>query len=317
MEHSEDQAGRPVAVSSAVVRRLPRYYRYLQELIAQGRTRISSGELSALMNVTASQIRQDLNCFGGFGQQGYGYNVSYLFAKISEILAVGEGFNAVIIGAGDLGRALVHLSMFEKRGVDIIAMFDTGEGQAGNVFAGVRVLPLTDLEDFCAAHQVDIGVITCPKDLVKPIAERLAAACVRGLWNYMGVELGYAPGGMVVENVHLGDSLMILNYEIASRMEHRAPREIAAEGTVPPMRLSPRTGIRDRKTKNRKKNMSVRINYEYDAVTIPGKAVPALERAGATDIRLLMALCTRADLREVPETDLAAFATAIGVQRHR
>lgn len=230
MEHSEDQAGRPVAVSSAVVRRLPRYYRYLRELIAQGRTRISSGELSALMNVTASQIRQDLNCFGGFGQQGYGYNVSYLFAKISEILAVGEGFNAVIIGAGDLGRALVHLSMFEKRGVDIIAMFDTGEGQAGNVFAGVRVLPLTDLEDFCAAHQVDIGVITCPKDLVKPIAERLAACRVRGLWNYMGIELGYAPGGMVVENVHLGDSLMILNYEIASRMEHRAPREIAAEG---------------------------------------------------------------------------------------
>ena len=230
MEHSEDQAGRPVAVSSAVVRRLPRYYRYLRELIAQGRTRISSGELSALMNVTASQIRQDLNCFGGFGQQGYGYNVSYLFAKISEILAVGEGFNAVIIGAGDLGRALVHLSMFEKRGVDIIAMFDTGEGQAGTVFAGVRVLPLTDLEDFCAAHQVDIGVITCPKDLVKPIAERLAACRVRGLWNYMGVELGYAPGGMVVENVHLGDSLMILNYEIASRMEHRAPREIAAEG---------------------------------------------------------------------------------------
>lgn len=114
MEHSEDQAGRPVAVSSAVVRRLPRYYRYLRELIAQGRTRISSGELSALMNVTASQIRQDLNCFGGFGQQGYGYNVSYLFAKISEILAVGEGFNAVIIGAGDLGRALVHLSMFEN-----------------------------------------------------------------------------------------------------------------------------------------------------------------------------------------------------------
>ena len=152
------------------------------------------------------------------------------FAKISEILAVGEGFNAVIIGAGDLGRALVHLSMFEKRGVDIIAMFDTGEGQAGNVFAGVRVLPLTDLEDFCAAHQVDIGVITCPKDLVKPIAERLAACRVRGLWNYMGVELGYAPGGMVGENVHLGDSLMILNYEIASRMEHRAPREIAAEG---------------------------------------------------------------------------------------
>lgn len=217
MENNENQADRPLTVSPAVVRRLPRYYRYLRELIAQGRTRISSSELSALMNVTASQIRQDLNCFGGFGQQGYGYNVSYLFAKISEILAVGEGYNAVIIGAGDLGRALVHLSMFEKRGVDIIAMFDTGEGQAGNVFAGVRVLPLSALENFCAEHQVDIAVVTCPKDQVKTVAERLVACHVRGLWNYMGVELGYDPGDIVVENVHLGDSLMILNYQIASR----------------------------------------------------------------------------------------------------
>ena len=234
MEHNEDQTGRPVTVPSAVVRRLPRYYRYLRELIAQGRTRISSGELSALMNVTASQIRQDLNCFGGFGQQGYGYNVSYLFAKISEILAVGEGFNAVIIGAGDLGRALVHLSMFEKRGVDIIAMFDTGEGQEGNVFAGVRVLPLSELESFCAAHQVDIAVITCPKEQVRAIADRLADCRVRGLWNYMGVELGYDPGGMVVENVHLGDSLMILNYEIASRMDRQGARKVVSEEDAVP-----------------------------------------------------------------------------------
>ena len=102
-------------ISQAVIRRLPRYYRYLRELITQGKMRISSGELADLMNVTASQIRQDLNCFGGFGQQGYGYNVNYLFTRISEILGVGEGYNAVIIGAGDLGRALVHLSMFEKR----------------------------------------------------------------------------------------------------------------------------------------------------------------------------------------------------------
>ena len=217
-------------ISNSVIRRLPRYYRFLGELLKQDIQKISSRELSEKMRLTASQIRQDLNCFGGFGQQGYGYNVSYLFAKISEILAVGEGFNAVIIGAGDLGRALVHLSMFEKRGVDIIAMFDTGEGQAGNVFAGVRVLPLEELENFCAAHQVDIAVITCPKELVRPIAERLAACHVRGLWNYMGVELGYAPGGMVVENVHLGDSLMILNYEIASRLERRTARDLTPEG---------------------------------------------------------------------------------------
>ncbi len=205
------------AVSPAVVKRLPRYYRYLRELITQGRMRISSGELSAMMNVTASQIRQDLNCFGGFGQQGYGYNVNYLFAKISEILGVGAGFHAVIIGAGDLGRALVHLSMFEKRGVDILAMFDTGEGMAGECVAGVEVLPLDALEDYCANGHVDIAVITCPKEQVRDIAARLVDCHVKGIWNYMGVELGYTPQEIVVENVHLGDSLMILNYKIASR----------------------------------------------------------------------------------------------------
>ena len=204
-------------VSPAVVKRLPRYYRYLRELITQGRMRISSGELSALMNVTASQIRQDLNCFGGCGQQGYGYNVNYLFAKISEILGVGAGFHAVIIGAGDLGRALVHLSMFEKRGVDILAMFDTGEGMEGQCVAGVEVLPLDALETFCAENQVDIAVITCPKEQVRDIAARLVTCHVKGIWNYMGVELGYTPQEIVVENVHLGDSLMILNYKIASR----------------------------------------------------------------------------------------------------
>lgn len=204
-----------ITVSPAVVKRLPRYYRYLRELITQGRMRISSGELSAMMNVTASQIRQDLNCFGGFGQQGYGYNVNYLFAKISEILGVGAGFHAVIIGAGDLGRALVHLSMFEKRGVDIVGMFDTGEDQVGKTVAGVEVYDLSELEQFCENNVVDIAVITCPKEQVKPIAERLVACGVKGLWNYMGVELKYNSDEIVVENVHLGDSLMILNYKIA------------------------------------------------------------------------------------------------------
>ena len=218
MEQTDEELyDRPVTVSPAVVKRLPRYYRYLRELIAQGRNRISSGELADMMNVTASQIRQDLNCFGGFGQQGYGYNVSYLFAKISEILAVGAGYHAIIIGAGDLGRALVHLSMFEKRGVDILAMFDTGEGLVGQTFADVEVLPLDALEDFCRDNQVDIAVITCPKDQVKPIAARLVDCKVKGLWNYMGVELKYDPRTIVVENVHLGDFLMILNYKIASR----------------------------------------------------------------------------------------------------
>ena len=204
-------------VSTAVIKRLPRYHRYLGELLREGTLRISSAELSRLMNVTASQIRQDLNCFGGFGQQGYGYNVNYLFTRISEILGVGEGYKAIIIGAGDLGRALVHLSMFEKRGVDILAMFDTGEGLVGRTVAGIQVLALDTLEEFCATHQVDIAVITCPKEQVRDIAARLVACKVKGLWNYMGVELGYAPSEIVVENVHLGDSLMILNYKMLSR----------------------------------------------------------------------------------------------------
>ena len=235
----ENQNSHPISVSPAVVRRLPRYYRYLRELIKQGRTRISSGELSALMNVTASQIRQDLNCFGGFGQQGYGYNVNYLFAKISEILGVSAGFHAIIIGAGDLGRGLVHQSMFEKRGVDILAMFDTGEDMVGQSVAGIEVLPLDALENFCTTHQVDIAVITCPKDQVQAIAARLVACHVKGLWNYMGVELGYTPQEIVVENVHLGDSLMILNYKIASRDEMNG--DLTADGEESPIDTIPDT----------------------------------------------------------------------------
>ena len=203
-------------ISQAVIRRLPRYYRYLRELITQGKTRISSGELAELMNVTASQIRQDLNCFGGFGQQGYGYNVNYLYTRISEILGVGAGINAVIIGAGDLGRALVHLSMFEKRGVDIVGMFDSGEGMVGREVAGVNVYSLDCLESFCQNNKVDIAVLTLPKHQVKSVADRLVNCGVRGLWNFMGVELDYDRNSVAVENVHLGDSLMILNYKISS-----------------------------------------------------------------------------------------------------
>jgi len=202
------------SISPAVIRRLPRYYRYLCELIARGKTRISSGELANMMHVTASQIRQDLNCFGGFGQQGYGYNVNYLFAKISEILGVSAGFKAIIIGAGDLGRALVHLSMFEKRGVDISALFDTGNDAEGKDCAGVPVYPIEQLEEFCAENSVDIAVLACPKHLVKGIADRCVKLGLKGLWNYMGVELDYGDDDIIVENVHLGDSLMIMNCRI-------------------------------------------------------------------------------------------------------
>lgn len=213
-----DDSSKP-NISSAVIRRLPRYYRYLRELITHGKMRISSGELASMMDVTASQIRQDLNCFGGFGQHGYGYNVNYLFAKISEILGVGAGFRAIIMGAGDLGRALVHLSMFEKRGVDIIGMFDSGEGLVGKSVAGVKVYDIDELEEFCTENVVDIAVLTLPKEQIKLVSDRLVACGVKGLWNYMGVELDYPESDIVIENVHLGDSLMILNYEICRRLD--------------------------------------------------------------------------------------------------
>ena len=201
-------------VSPAVIRRLPRYFRYLRELIRQGKMRISSGELSAMMNVTASQIRQDLNCFGGFGQQGYGYNVNYLYAKICELLGVGSGLCAIIIGAGDLGRALVRSSMFEKRGVDIIAMFDVDPEQIGRNIGGVTVYDMKDLESFCASHTVDLAVLTLPKEHVLEESRRLVEIGIRGLWNFTAQDLCFEQNRVVVENVHLGDSLMILDYMI-------------------------------------------------------------------------------------------------------
>ena len=224
---SSGKAAERQSISPAVIRRLPRYYRYLCELIARGKTRISSSELAGMMNVTASQIRQDLNCFGGFGQHGYGYNVNYLFAKISEILGVSAGFNAIIIGAGDLGRALVHLSMFEKRGVDISALFDTGNDAEGKDCAGVPVYPISELERFCAENKVDVAVLACPKQHVKEIADRCVKLGLKGLWNYMGVELDYTDEDIIVENVHLGDSLMIMNCRICRNEGYeRTPVEI-------------------------------------------------------------------------------------------
>ncbi|MBE6595945.1 MAG: redox-sensing transcriptional repressor Rex [Ruminococcaceae bacterium] len=203
-------------VSPAVIKRLPRYFRYLRELIRNGKLRISSGELSEMMHVTASQIRQDLNCFGGFGQQGYGYNVNYLYAKICEILGVGEGFRAVMIGAGNLGRALVRSPMFEKRGVDIVAMFDVAPELVGSSVAGVNVLHVDGLERFCEENVVDIAVLTLPKEYATEVAERLVKIGVAGIWNFTSKEL-VCPEPVVVENVHIGDSLMTLCYELRCR----------------------------------------------------------------------------------------------------
>ena len=203
-------------VSPAVIRRLPRYYRYLRELIREGKGRISSSELSKIMHVTASQIRQDLNCFGGFGQQGYGYNVHYLYSKISEILGVGEGYRGIIIGAGNLGRALVRNRMFERRGVDIIAMFDVDEAIIGKECGGVYIFNMSEIEKFCEVNHVDLAVLTLPKEFVGETVVRLERIGIRGLWNFTGKEL-VTSVGTVCEDVHLGDSLMTLCYELRTR----------------------------------------------------------------------------------------------------
>ena len=215
----QDLRAKTEGVSPAVIKRLPRYFRYLRELIREGTMRISSGELAARMHVTASQIRQDLTCFGGFGQQGYGYNVQYLYTKISELLGVGEGYSAVIVGAGNLGRALIRNSMFEKRGVDVIAAFDVDPQQVGRVIADVTVHPMQELAEFCRRHAVDIAVLTLPKEAAADVVHTLARAGVRAFWNFTSTEIQDLEPDCTVENVHLGDSLMTLCYRLRSNGE--------------------------------------------------------------------------------------------------
>ena len=201
-------------VSSAVIKRLPRYHRYLGELLREGKLRISSAELSRLMNVTASQIRQDLNCFGGFGQQGYGYNVKYLYGKISELLGVKEGYAAVIVGAGNLGKALAATHMFERRGVRRLAMFDVNPAVVGTEICETPVYHVDELYDYCLREGVDIGVLSVPKEAAYDVSMTMIKAGVRGIWNFANMELKINEPGVIVENIHLGDSLMKLCYEL-------------------------------------------------------------------------------------------------------
>lgn len=209
-------------VSDAVIRRLPRYFRYLRILIRQNKTRISSQELSQMMNVTASQIRQDLNCFGGFGQQGYGYHVEYLYSKICELLGVSAGLHAIIIGAGDLGRALVRSPMFEKRGVNVLSMFDIDPKQIGNTVGTVTVRDMNDLDAFCSSVPVDIAVLTLPKEAAESVSAHLAEIGISAFWNFTGKELFFPSEDIVLENVHLGDSLMSMNYRICRKRAKKA-----------------------------------------------------------------------------------------------
>ena len=202
------------AVSPAVIKRLPRYFRYLRELLHHDILRISSSELSEMMNVTASQIRQDLNCFGGFGQQGYGYNVKYLYGKISDILGVSSNFNAVIIGAGNLGHAIAGSNMFEHRNMNLIGIFDVAPAIIGKKIADYRVMDMAELPAFAKKRPIDIAILTVPKEFAQETAQTIANIGIKGLWNFTSTELDLKVHGIMVENVHMGDSLMRLLYEI-------------------------------------------------------------------------------------------------------
>ena len=206
-------------VSSAVIRRLPRYHRCLGDLIRAGELRISSAELAKIMGVTASQIRQDLNCFGGFGQQGYGYNIKFLYNKISELLGVNEGFRAVIVGAGNLGSALAATHMFERRGVERVAMFDVNERLIGTDICGTPVYSVDQLGEFCKKEKIDIGILSLPKEAAYEVSKVMIDAGVRGLWNFANMELKIDSPNVIVENIHLGDSLMKLCYELKTKAE--------------------------------------------------------------------------------------------------
>ena len=215
------QTEQKASVPSAVIRRLPRYHRCLGDLLRADKLRISSAELAAIMDVTASQIRQDLNCFGGFGQQGYGYNVKFLYNKISELLGVEEGYNAVIIGAGKLGRALAATHMFERRGVNRLAMFDVDPAVIGTNIYDVPVYSIEELGDFCKTHNVHIGVLTVPKEAAYDVVNTIVDAGVKGIWNFANMELRLDNPDVIVENIHLGDSLMALCFAIKTRDEKR------------------------------------------------------------------------------------------------
>ncbi len=203
-----------IEVPEAVVKRLPRYYRFLRELLIEGELRISSAELSRLMGVTASQIRQDLGYFGGFGQKGYGYNIKYLYTRISDILGVSAGYRAVILGAGNLGRALASGAVFTQRGVELVGIFDASPEVIGTAVAGLTVLDVAELEAFLAACPVQIAILTATREAAPELAERLAFLGVRGIWNFTDRELAVQDEKTTIHNICLGDSLMTLCYEI-------------------------------------------------------------------------------------------------------
>ena len=207
-------------ISKAVIKRLPRYYRYLGELLEDNVERISSNDLSKKMRVTASQIRQDLNNFGGFGQQGYGYNVKYLYTEIGKILGLDTVHPMIIVGAGNLGQALANYVEFEKRGFKLVGIFDVIPVLEGIAVRGIEIQMISDLPFFLKENNVEIAILTLPKNKAIDMADILIENGIKAIWNFAHVDLD-TPDGVIVENVHLSESLMTLSYNLSQyRQEH-------------------------------------------------------------------------------------------------
>ena len=207
-------------ISKAVIKRLPRYYRYLGDLMNNGVERISSSDLSKKMRVTASQIRQDLNNFGGFGQQGYGYNVRYLHTEISKILGLEEEHPMIIVGAGNLGQALANYVEFDKMGFRLVGIFDINPVLEGIGVRGIEIKMISDLPFFLKENNVEIATLTLPKNKAAEMAELLVNNGVKAIWNFAHLDLN-VPEDVIVENVHLSESLMTLSYNLSKyKQEH-------------------------------------------------------------------------------------------------
>ena len=212
-------------ISKAVIKRLPRYYRYLGNLLEEKVERISSNELSEMMNVTASQIRQDLNNFGGFGQQGYGYNVKYLYNEIGRILGLDRVYNMIIVGAGNLRQSLANYVKFEKRGFWIKCIFDVNPRLKGMTVRGIEIRMTDELPQFIRDNQIQIAALTLPKSGAEELAPILVENGVKAIWNFAHTDLQQLPKDVIVESVHLSESLMQLSYNL-NHMEREKEREL-------------------------------------------------------------------------------------------
>lgn len=224
---------RNVHVSTAVIRRLPRYYRQLSELQESGTVRISSSALGKSMGLTASQIRQDLFCFGEFGQQGYGYKVDSLKEEIGEILGISRGHTIIVLGTGNLGRAIIENFKFSSNGFRMLAAFDVDPAVVGTEIAGVPVYHADSLEDFLREKPASVGMLTVPIAAAQEMGDRLVAAGVKGIWNFTNYEISFPKDEVVVESVHFSDSLLTLSYLISQREPMDQETQNQKEGKEP------------------------------------------------------------------------------------